>query len=241
MMVIPAIDVSRGRCVRLLRGARGTEAVYGNDPVEMARFWEAEGAGMLHVVDLDAAFGHPRSNRGIIERMIREVRVPVQVGGGVRDDAAFEGAVAAGAARVVFGTAAVENPETVRKALARHVSRVVVGVDVRDTRVVIRGWEEQSEKDPIEFAKLWTVAGVRRFVYTDVHHDGSLEGPDIEAVADFARETGAEVIASGGVGSLDDLRRLAGARLPGLSGVIVGKALYEQRFTLGEAMEAVRG
>lgn len=236
MRVLPAIDVSRGRVVRLLRGRRGTETVYGEDPVEVALQWQAKGAHELHVVDLDAAFGDG-GNRPTLERLLGAVRIPVQVGGGVRKIDDFLWCVDCGASRVIFGTAAVERPPEVRRALELAAEKVVLGVDVRNGRVATRGWEVDSPRIPVDFAREWMREGVATFVYTDVRRDGSLEGPNVDAVARFASETGARVIASGGVGTLDDLRRLRAVESQGVDGVILGRALYEGAFTLEEALD----
>ena len=240
MIIIPAIDIEGGKCVRLVRGERGTETVFSDDPVEVALAWQEQGARLIHVVDLDAAFEPREGNRPAISRIVEAVRVPVQVGGGVRSFADFEWLRDAGVARVVFGTAAAEEPSVVRKALESAEESVVVGVDVRDGKVAVRGWRENSEHGPIEFGKRWFGEGVRTFVYTDISRDGVLTGPNVEAVRRFAKETGGRVVASGGIGSLDDLRRLREAEEDGIEAAIVGRALYEKIFTLTEAMEIAR-
>ena len=237
MTIIPAIDIEGGKCVRLVRGERGTETVFGEDPVEVALSWQEQGARLIHVVDLDAAFEATEGNRQAIARLVEAVRVPVQVGGGVRSFADFERLRETGAARIVFGTAAAKDPSVVRQALARDAASVVVGVDVRDGKVAVRGWQEESEHDPIELGKRWFAEGVATFVYTDISRDGVLTGPNVEGVRRFARATGARVVASGGIGSLDDVRRLRDAEEDGVGAAIVGRALYERIFTLAEAME----
>ena len=240
MTIIPAIDIEGGKCVRLIRGERGTETVFSEDPVEVALAWQEQGARLIHVVDLDAAFEATEGNRPAVSRIVEAVRVPVQVGGGVRSYADFERLRGAGVARVVFGTAAAKSPSVVRQALASDAPSVVVGIDVRDGRVAVRGWREDSEHGPIELGKRWFGEGVTTFVYTDISRDGVMTGPNVEAVRRFARETGARVVASGGIGSLEDLRRLRVAEADGVEAAIVGRALYERIFTLTEAMEIAR-
>lgn len=240
MTIIPAIDLQGGKCVRLVRGELGTETVFSEDPVEMALGWQEQGATLLHVVDLDAAFEAKERNRASIARIVDAVEIPVQVGGGVRRFSDFEGLRDVGAARVVFGTAAANDPSVVRQALGADAESVVVGVDVKGGKVAVRGWREESEHDPIAFGKRWVGEGVTTFVYTDISRDGVMTGPNIEAVRGFGKETGARVIASGGIGSLDDLRCLRQAESDGIEAAIVGRALYERNFSLADAMEAVR-
>jgi len=237
MTIIPAIDIEDGKCVRLVRGERGTETVFGEDPVEVALAWQDQGARLLHVVDLDAAFQPDHGNRPAIARIVKAVGIPVQVGGGVRSRADFDRLLETGAARVVFGTAAVENPSVVREALGIAPQAVVVGVDVRDGKVAVRGWQEDSAQGPVELGKRWVEEGVDTFIYTDISRDGVLTGPNVAAVRRFARETKARVVASGGIGSLEDLRRLREAETDGVEAAIVGRALYERIFTLAEAMQ----
>jgi phosphoribosylformimino-5-aminoimidazole carboxamide ribotide isomerase len=236
MRVIPAIDLRQGSCVRLVRGERGSETRYGSDPEAVASHWESEGASMLHVVDLDAAFGEP-PQRALVGRIVRRVSIPVQVGGGIRTLEDFLGLRDAGAARLVFGTVAAENPEIVTRALEEDGDRVVIGVDVRNGKVAVRGWTEGSGADPLALGRKWARDGVAGFVYTEVVRDGVMTGLDLEATARFARAAGGRVIASGGVGSLDHLRALKTIASAGIEGVIVGRALYERAFTLAEALE----
>ncbi len=234
MRVIPAIDLRQGICVRLVRGERGSETGYGSDPEAVASRWESEGASMLHVVDLDAAFGEP-AQRALVERIVRKVAIPVQVGGGVRSLQDFLGLRDAGAARVVFGTAAAEEPGIVTQALEKDRDKVVVGVDVKNGKVAVRGWTEGAGADPLELGRRWAAEGVAGFVYTEVARDGVMTGVDLQATARFARAAGGRVLASGGVGSLDHLRALKTIASAGIEGVIVGRALYEKVFTFAEA------
>lgn len=238
MNVIPAVDLRHGRCVRLLRGEKGTENVYLDDPVAAALHWESEGASSLHVVDLDAAFGE-RPQRELVGAIVRSVEVPVQVGGGVRSVGDFVRLRDTGASRVVFGTVAIERPDVVEEALAQDREAVVLGVDVKGGRVALRGWTESDGTDPLELGRSWASAGVRRFVYTEVSRDGAMDGIDLEATGAFAREVKQPVVASGGVGTLGHLRALRRLSGVGVDGVIVGTALYERVFSLGEAKRAL--
>ena len=232
--VIPAIDLRKGSCVRLVRGEKGSETRYGSDPEAMASHWESEGASILHVVDLDAAFGET-PQRALVERIVRRVSIPVQVGGGIRTLEDFRRLRDSGAARMVFGTAAAERPEIVARALEEDGSKVVVGVDVKDGRTAVRGWTGMGKTDPLELGRKWASLGVRGFVYTEVARDGVMAGVDLPATEAFARASGGRVIASGGIGSLDHLRELGTIASAGIEGVIVGRALYEKAFTLAEA------
>ena len=236
----PAIDLRGGRCVRLYQGDYGRETVYGDDPVAQALAFEAEGAAWIHVVDLDAARSGEPVNRPVVAAIAAAVSVPVQTGGGVRDEAAAEALIDAGVARVVLGTAALEQPALVRRLAARMP--VAVGLDARGREVAVRGWEEGSGRDLLDVAAEFADAGVAALVVTEIGRDGTLEGPDLEGLAAVLAATDIDVIASGGVGSLDDLRALdqlsVGDRR--LAGVIVGRALYEGAFTLADALGASR-
>jgi len=236
----PAIDLRGGRCVRLYQGDYGRETVYGDDPVAQALAFEAEGAAWIHVVDLDAARSGEPVNRPVVAAIAAAVSVPVQTGGGVRDEAAAEALIDAGVARVVLGTAALEQPDLVRRLAPRFP--VAVGLDARGREVAVRGWEEGSGRDLLDVAAEFADAGVAALVVTEIGRDGTLEGPDLEGLAAVLAATHIDVIASGGVGSLDDLRALdrlsVGDRR--LAGVIVGRALYEGAFTLTDALGASR-
>lgn len=239
MELFPAIDLLDGRAVRLYQGdyARGT--VYSDDPVAQARAFAAAGARWIHVVDLDAArTGAPR-NREVIAAITAAVDVPVQTGGGVRDEAAADALLSVGVARVVLGTAALERPELVR-VLASRCS-VAVGLDARGREVAVRGWEEGSGRDLLDVARDFADAGVEALVVTEIGRDGTLGGPDIDGLGEVLAATELPVIASGGVGTLDDLRALVALRSAGrrLTGAIVGRALYEGAFALDEALAAV--
>jgi phosphoribosylformimino-5-aminoimidazole carboxamide ribotide isomerase len=238
MQLYPAIDLRGGRCVRLYQGDYARETVYGDDPVAQARAFEAEGAPWIHVVDLDAARTGEPVNRDVVAAIAAGVSVPVQSGGGVRDDAAAEALFDAGVARVVVGTAALEDPAFVRRLAARRP--VAVGLDARGRDVAVRGWLEGSGEDLLELAAAFADAGVAALVVTEIGRDGTLEGPDVTGLSDVLGATSIPVIASGGVGTLDDLRALAGLEVDGrsLSGVIAGRAIYEGAFTVAEGVAA---
>jgi phosphoribosylformimino-5-aminoimidazole carboxamide ribotide isomerase len=235
--ILPAVDVRGGRVVRLLRGSADEETVYGSDPAEAARRWEAEGAARLHVVDLDAAMGGaPQVDA--IAALIAAVKVPVEVGGGIRTLAEARRYRDHGADRVIFGTAAVSAPEVVQSALALWPEQVAIALDARNGRVAVAGWREISTVNAVELALRCRDWGVRRIQYTDVLRDGALVGPNVEATRELARASGVSVTASGGVASLEDLRQVAALRADGVDEVIVGRALYDGRFTLAQAKEA---
>ena len=239
MLIIPAIDLKEGRCVRLTQGRRSDMKVYDGDPVEIARAFEDAGAQMLHVVDLDGAFASGESpNREVARRIMHAVQIPAQFGGGLRTESDVREVIGFGAAQVVVGTLAAASPETVERLVQLFGPRIVVGIDAKAGRVVTHGWEQQEAILAVELA--WRVAGmgVERIVYTDVARDGTLGGVNVEQTRAIARESGLRVTASGGVSSLEDIERLRSAHAYGVDSVIVGKALYEGRFTLQEAIKA---
>jgi phosphoribosylformimino-5-aminoimidazole carboxamide ribotide isomerase len=244
VILYPAIDIRGGHAVRLVQGDYDRETVYDADPAEAARRWVAQGARALHVVDLDGARSGRPENLDQVERIAAEAEaeVPVQVGGGLRDADAVARALAAGAERAVLGTAALAQPELVEALAAEYGERIVAGVDARSGRVAIEGWERETPATPADLIAELAGRGVRRFVYTPVEVDGTMEGPGIEGVREAAAAAGgagADLVYSGGVGSLDDLRELASLGLESLSGVIVGRALYEGRFAVAEGQAAL--
>lgn len=224
MLVIPAIDLRGGRCVRLVQGDYARETVFADDPVEVARGWQTAGAKVLHVVDLDGARDGVPAQRDVIGAIVAALDIPVQVGGGVRSVEHGVALYEAGVTRVVIGTAAIEQPEIVTMLLARYgPERVVVGVDARDGMVATRGWTETSDTPAEALIESMLVRGVQRVVYTDIDRDGTLVSPNFEAIARIAR-LGAAVVASGGVATREHLRQLAA--IPGVDEAIVGRALY---------------
>lgn len=244
LILLPAVDVVEGRAVRLVQGKAGSETEYGS-AVDAALGWQRDGAEWIHLVDLDAAFGRG-SNRELLAEVVAKLDVHVELSGGIRDDGSLTAALATGCARVNLGTAALENPQWCARVIAEHGDKVAVGLDVQidrgQHRLRGRGWETDGG-DLWEVLERLDAEGCSRFVVTDVTKDGTLGGPNLELLADVAGRTGAPVIASGGVSSLDDLRALndlATRTNGGVEGAIVGKALYAGRFTLPQALAAVR-
>jgi 1-(5-phosphoribosyl)-5-[(5-phosphoribosylamino)methylideneamino] imidazole-4-carboxamide isomerase/N-(5'phosphoribosyl)anthranilate isomerase len=235
--LLPAVDVADGQAVRLVQGEAGSETGYG-DPVEAALAWQRGGAQWVHLVDLDAAFGRG-DNRDLVAAVVARLDVAVELSGGIRDDDSLTAALATGCARVNIGTAALERPDWVRAAIARHGERIAVGLDVRGTTLSARGWTQDGGELFDVLARL-DADGCARYVVTDVHRDGTLTGPNLDLLRQVCAATDRPVIASGGVSSLDDLRALAGLAGVGVEGAIVGKALYAGAFTLPEALAAVR-
>ena len=240
----PAIDLRAGRCVRLHQGDFAAETVYDDDPVAVARAFALAGAPWIHVVDLDAARTGEPANLAVVERIAAAVDCPVQVGGGVRSEGAADALVLAGASRVVVGTAAVEDPQLVERMCARHPGRVAVGLDARGREVAVRGWVEGSGVDLLALAERFEASGVSALIVTEIARDGTMEGPGLDQLRAVLEVTTVPVIASGGVGTLADLAALADLTVwtePGptrsLSGAIAGRAIYEGRFTVGEAKE----
>jgi phosphoribosylanthranilate isomerase len=238
LILLPAVDVTNGQAVRLVQGEAGSETAYG-DPLEAALRWQRDGAQWVHLVDLDAAFGRG-SNRELladVARRLADVGVSVELSGGIRDDASLDAALATGAARVNVGTAALENPDWVRAAIARVGDRIAVGLDVRGTTLAARGWTSEGGELFEVLARL-DAEGCSRYVVTDVRRDGTLTGPNLDLLRSVTAATDRPVIASGGVSSIEDLTAIAG--VAGVEGAIVGKALYAGAFTLPEALAAVR-
>jgi 1-(5-phosphoribosyl)-5-[(5-phosphoribosylamino)methylideneamino] imidazole-4-carboxamide isomerase/N-(5'phosphoribosyl)anthranilate isomerase len=234
LVLLPAVDVANGAAVRLVQGAAGSETDYG-DPLDAALAWQRDGAEWVHLVDLDAAFGRG-SNRELLADVVRKLDVAVELSGGIRDDDSLEAALNTGAARVNLGTAALEQPDWVRAAIAKHGDKIAVGLDVRGTTLAARGWTQEGGDLWETMARL-DADGCARYVVTDVNKDGTLTGPNLQLLRDVCARTDAAVVASGGVSSLDDLRAIAA--LGTVEGAIVGKALYAKAFTLPEALAAV--
>jgi phosphoribosylformimino-5-aminoimidazole carboxamide ribotide isomerase len=241
VILYPAIDIRGGQAVRLLQGDYERETAYDADPVDAARRWAREGAQFLHVVDLDGAkAGEPR-NLDAVKRIAAAVECPIQVGGGLRGSASVDAVLDAGAERVVIGTAALRNPDFLDAMIESHGDRVVVSVDARDGRVALEGWTEAGEEGVVEAVATLSERGVARFLCTAIEVDGTMEGPAIDLLNEIAAATKAQVIASGGVGELTHLESLASSTPANVEGAIVGRALYERKFTVAEAMEALRG
>jgi phosphoribosylformimino-5-aminoimidazole carboxamide ribotide isomerase len=234
MEVIPAIDLKSGRCVRLYQGDYQRETIYSDDPVSVALTWQQQGAPRLHLVDLDGAAQGKPANLEILSQIIRSLDIPVQVGGGIRDEKTAQTLLTAGADRVVIGTAAVEQPSLVQGLCRKHgADRVVVAVDALNGQVAIKGWTEQSPISSLELAQRMSWLGVTRLLYTDISRDGTLTEPNFEANAALVRDTGMAVQASGGITSLEHIRLLGGT---GVEGVILGRALYDGVIALPDAL-----
>jgi phosphoribosylformimino-5-aminoimidazole carboxamide ribotide isomerase len=238
MIVIPAIDLRNGRCVRLAQGRKSDVNVYNENPVAVAREFAAAGAQMIHVVDLDGAFGEPFSpNREVLRQIIDSVDVRVEFGGGVRSLPDVKEICDAGVSRVVLGTIAAESPQSLKNFIDWFTSRICVGIDARDGVVMTHGWETATPVMAVDLARAVAACGVERIIYTDIARDGMMVGPNIEQTLAVVRAANVSVTASGGVSSLDDLKRLRDTDEPLLDSVIVGKALYEGKFKLEEAMQ----
>ena len=239
MILWPAVDILGGQAVRLQRGEFGTATVYDQDPLEAAARWLAEGARALHVVDLDGARTGNPANLEHVRRIRSATEVPLQVGGGLRSAGAIERAIDAGADRIVLGTSAYSDPALLDEALGKHGERVVVSLDTRRGRIAGGGWLEQTELDPEALARGLERRGLRHIIYSSIDRDGMLEGPDLEGIERIASSSPAALIYSGGIASSRDLEAVAGLPHANLRGVIVGKALYERRFTVAEGQEAL--
>lgn len=238
MQVIPAIDLKDGRCVRLSQGEFNTAKVYGEDPIEQARRFVDAGAELIHIVDLDGAkAGGRSSNRSVAKEIVSRLSVNVEFGGGVRSENDVAELVESGISRVILGTLATESPAILKSLVERFGSKVCVGIDARDGVVMTQGWSATSNLTAGEFAVKVVKLGVARIIYTDIKRDGMLRGPNIEETISIARKAMVKVTASGGVSSIDDIRRLVEADEPLVDSVIVGKALYENRFTLEDALQ----
>jgi phosphoribosylformimino-5-aminoimidazole carboxamide ribotide isomerase len=235
--VVPGVDVKRGRCVRLFQGRADAETVFGADPAAMARQWQAAGALRLHVVDLDGAFAGRPVQTGIVRQIIDALTIPVQVGGGLREVGDVEAVLDAGARWAILGTRAALEPTFLGEVCRRFEGRIIVGVDASDGRVAVDGWTRVLELEATELARESAAAGAAAVIYTDIARDGTEGGPNLASTAAVARAAGIPVFASGGVGSLEDIHQLAA--IPGLAGVIVGRALYSGALDLRRALAEV--
>ena len=234
MQLYPAIDMKDGRCVRLTQGLFDNLKVYSEDPVDIAKMWVSQGATFLHLVDLDGALAGQSVNRSVIRGIVESVSVPVQVGGGIRSHEAVKSMLELGVRRVIIGTRATKEPEFIRELTARFdPEQIVAGIDAKDGLVAVEGWEKVSTLTALELCLRMKEYGVRHVVYTDISRDGMLSGPNVEATEKLTKDTGLDIIASGGVSCMDDLRKL---RDRGIRGAIIGKALYEKKLDLKEAV-----
>lgn len=236
MIVIPAIDIKKGRCVRLLQGEMDKETVFSDDPSAMARRWEEEGAGLIHVVDLDGAVEKRPRNLDAIRKIVENIKIPIQVGGGIRDMETIRMYLDSGVERVVIGSEAIHNPALVKDACRNFPGRIVVGIDARNGMVAIEGWTQTTSVSAVELGKQFKDSGVAAINFTDIERDGMRTGPNIKETRDFARSVGIPVVASGGVSSIEDIHNLAPLAADGVVGVITGRALYDGSLDLKAAV-----
>jgi len=241
VIVIPAIDLKDGKCVRLEQGLMERDTVFNDNPGAQARAWQDQGAELLHIVDLDGAFAGEPKNRAAIEAIVGAVSIPTQLGGGIRDIATIEAYLALGISRVIIGTAAQRNPELVKEACEKFPGRIVVGIDAKDGMVAVQGWAEVTGITAVELARKFEGFGVSAIIYTDISRDGMLKGPNVEATRQLAESINIPVIASGGLSTLEDITNLMAVEPAGVTGVITGKAIYTGAINLAEAIKVGKG
>jgi phosphoribosylformimino-5-aminoimidazole carboxamide ribotide isomerase len=241
VIILPAIDLKEGRCVRLEQGLMDKDTVYNDDPAAQALQWQEQGGELLHMVDLDGAFAGVPKNKAAIEAIVKAIDIPSELGGGVRDIATIEAYLELGVDRVILGTIAKENPALVEEACKKFPGHIVVGIDAKDGLVAVRGWADVTEKLATEMAKEMEGFGVEAIIYTDIARDGMMRGPNIAATKALAESINIPVIASGGLSSLDDIRNLMAIEASGVSGVIAGKAIYSGAINLREAVALTKG
>ena len=240
MIVIPAIDLKEGRCVRLEQGLMERDTVFNDNPAAQALEWQRQGAELLHIVDLDGAFAGEPKNRAAIEAIVNAIDIPTQLGGGIRDLATVEAYLSLGLSRVILGTAAQRNPELVKEACKKFPGRIVVGIDAKNGMVAVQGWAEVTGITAVELARKFEGYGVAAIIYTDIARDGMLQGPNLEATKALAESISIPVIASGGVSTLKDIENLMAIEASGITGVITGKAVYTGAIKLAEAVALTR-
>ncbi len=241
MNLYPAIDLKDGNCVRLLRGEMDAATVFNNDPGDQARAFKDAGFKKIHLVDLNGAFEGRPVNASAVESILAATDVPAQLGGGIRDLATIEMWLDKGISRVILGTIALRDPQIVKDACKAFPGHIAVGIDARDSMVAVEGWAETSETSALDLARKFEDAGVEAIIYTDIDRDGALQGVNVEATAELARNISIPVIASGGVASIDDIKNLLAVQDSGIEGVIIGRALYDGRIDPAEAMKLVEG
>ena len=237
MIIIPAVDIKNGRCVRLLQGRRDSETVFSDEPAAMAKRWEEEGAELIHVVDLDGAFEKEPKNIDAIRKILETVKTGVQVGGGIRDEDTIKRYLDLGVNRVIIGTEAIRNPKLVERACISFPDRIIVGIDARDGMVAIEGWTETTQVRAVDLAKRFEDCGVSAINFTDIHRDGMQTGPNIVETRRIAEAVSIPVVASGGVSIIKDIIDLLPLRAVGVTGVVTGRALYSGTLSLPEAIE----
>lgn len=236
MIIYPAIDIRGGRCVRLTEGRFDAETVFADDPAEMALKWAALGAEYLHLVDLDGALAGESQNGAVVERILQNVKIPVQLGGGIRNLATIDKLLSLGVSRVILGSVAVKNPQLVEEACRKYPGHIAVGIDAKNGEAAIEGWGQGGGVAAVELAKKIAQYGVDKIIYTDISRDGMLSGVNVEATAALARACGVPIIASGGVASLEDIRRVKSVEADGVCGCIIGKAIYTGAVDLKAAL-----
>ena len=233
MLLIPAIDLKKGFCVRLLQGESDKETVYSNDPAAMAVIFEKVGAKRLHIVDLDGAFQGEGANISSIRSILKNVSIPVQIGGGLRTEEDIDRMLALGVSAVIVGTMAVKHTDVLEKLLKKYTDeQIILGIDARNRKVSIEGWKESTEIQDVKFALRWKNSGIKRVVFTDISRDGMLSGPNLAALREMAEHTGLKIVASGGISSMDDLEQLKTLEPNGVDQAISGKAIYEGKIDL---------
>lgn len=240
MIVIPAIDLKEGNCVRLEQGEMNRDTVFSDNPAEQALKWQEAGAELLHLVDLDGAFAGAPKNKAAIEAIIKAIAIPAQLGGGIRDIATIEAYLSLGLSRVIIGTAAQRNPELVIEACQKFPGRIVVGIDAKNGMVAVQGWAELTDITAVDLARKFEDCGVSAIIYTDISRDGMMGGPNLEATRSLAEAISIPVIASGGVSSLKDIENLMAIEASGVTGAITGKAIYTGAIDLAEAIALTR-
>lgn len=241
MLVIPAIDLKQGKVVRLSQGRMEEGKEYADDPPAVARRWEAAGAELIHVVDLDGAFAGKPMNREAVIAIAKAIKVPIELGGGIRDLETILGYLADGVSRVILGTVAHQNPELVRAACREFPGRIVIGIDARDGKISIQGWTERTELSAVELAHRYEDKGVAALIFTDIARDGMMTGPALESTLQLARAVRLPLIASGGIKTLDHIKAVAALEKEGVAGVITGRAIYEGSLDLTAAIRLAKG
>jgi phosphoribosylformimino-5-aminoimidazole carboxamide ribotide isomerase len=241
MLLIPAIDLRNGFCVRLLQGESDKETVYSNDPAAMAVTFEEAGAKRLHLVDLDGAFQGEGVNISSIRSILKNVSIPVQIGGGLRTEEDIDRMLALGVSAVIVGTMAVKHPDVLEKLLKKYTDeQIILGIDARNRKVSIEGWKESTEIQDVKFALRWKNSGIKRVVFTDISRDGMLSGPNLAALREMAEHTGLKIVASGGISSMDDLEQLKTLEPNGVDQAISGKAIYEGKIDLKRVFKCLQ-
>jgi len=236
VIIIPAIDLKEGRCVRLSQGRMDQETIYSENPIEMAKHWESKGAERLHVVDLNGAVTGKPFHRALIEEMVRSIHIPVEIGGGIRDLAAIEGYIHSGAEWVILGTVALRNRHLLTEACQQFPGKVILGIDAKGEKVAVEGWKEVASMEAIELARQFEGIGLSAIIFTDIERDGMSTGINFESTRNLSRSTSTPVIASGGVSRIEDIEHLLELGKDGVIGVIVGRALYAGTLDLEEAI-----